>query len=265
MRNPLRKPLAPWPAVAVQAGSVLAFLLVWALLTAGEVENRILSPLTLPSPFEVVGQIRSLWFDAALTRSTLWSLGRIVLGFGLAAVIGIPLGIAAGCFRGIEAFLGPPTVFLRNVPVAALIPLTLVWFGLGETQKVFFIFIATVGFVLFDTTRAVLDVDQRYVETAYTLGANRRDVIRKVLIPLAMPDITNSLRLLFGVAFGYIVLAELIDAKFGLGYIIQVAQRRGPREHIYLVLVIISLLALGIDRVLWTMQKRLFPYRFAKD
>jgi NitT/TauT family transport system permease protein len=265
MVNPLRKPLAPWTALAVQVGSVVAFLLAWFLLTAGPVENRILSPLTLPSPAEVVGQIHSLWFEAALTRSTVWSLGRIVMGFGLAALIGIPLGILAGCFRGIEAFLGPPTMFLRNVPVAALIPLTLVWFGLGETQKIFFIFIATVGFVVFDTTRAVLDVDQRYVETAYTLGARRRDVMGKVLIPLALPDITNSLRLLFGVAFGYIVLAELIDAKFGLGYIIQVAQRRGPREHIYLVLVIISLLALAIDRGLWALQKRLFPYRFAQE
>jgi NitT/TauT family transport system permease protein len=265
MGSPLRKPLALWPAVGLGAACVAAFLLLWTLLTAGAVENRVLSPITLPSPAEVAGQLRSLWFDAALTRSTLWSLGRIVVGFGLAALIGIPLGIAAGCFRSFEAFLGPPTLFLRNVPVAALIPLTLVWFGLGETQKVFFIFIATVGFVIFDTTRAVLDVDQRFVETAYTLGANRRDVIRKVLIPLAMPDITNSLRLLFGVAFGYIVLAELIDAKFGLGYIIQVAQRRGPREHIYLVLVIISLLAFGIDRALWSAQKRLFPYRFAKE
>jgi NitT/TauT family transport system permease protein len=265
MAKPLRKPLAPWLALAIQIGSVLAFLLVWTALTWGPVENRILSPLTLPSPAEVAGQFRSLWFEAALTRSTLWSLGRIALGFGLAAAIGIPLGIAAGCFRGVENFLGPPTVFLRNVPVAALIPLTLVWFGLGETQKVFFIFIACLGFVIFDTTRAILDVDERYVETAYTLGAGRRDVIRKVLIPLALPDITNSLRLLFGVAFGYIVLAELIDAKFGLGYIIQVAQRRGPREHIYLVLVIISLLALVIDRGLWALQRRLFPYRYAED
>ena len=156
-------------------------------------------------------------------------------------------------------------MFLRNVPIAALIPLTLVWFGLGEPQKVFFIFIACLGFVIFDTTRAVLDVDERYVETAYTLGARERHVITKVLIPLALPDIVNSLRLLFGIAFGYIVLAELIDAKHGLGYIIQVAQRRGPREHIYLVLVIISILALVIDRLLWRLQRYLFPYRFARE
>lgn len=261
----LRRPLPQLTGLALQLLSVVLLLIVWGALTWGSPEERVLSPLTLPSPGEVVGEIKSLWFDAALTRSTGWSLRRIFLGFGLAALIGIPLGIAAGCFRAVEAFLKPATLFLRNVPIAALIPLTLVWFGLGETQKVFFIFIACIGFVIFDTTRAILDVDERYAETAYTLGAKKHQVIGKVLIPLALPDIFNSLRLLFGLAFGYIVLAELIDAKFGLGYIVQVSQRRGPREHIYLVLLVISMLAFTIDRLLWYAQKKLFPYKFVEE
>lgn len=265
MRVRLRRSLLRSRALLLQVGSVAVFFLVWTACTWGEPEQRLLSPLAVPSPRELLGQIHSLWFDAALSRSTAWSLWRILLGFGLAAVVGIPLGILAGCFRAAESFLAPPTVFLRNVPVAALIPLTLVWFGLGEPQKVFFIFIACLGFVVFDTTRAILDVDERYVETAYTLGARERHVIFKVLIPLALPDIVNSLRLLFGLAFGYIVLAELIDAKHGLGYIIQVAQRRGPREHIYLVLALIALLGLAIDRALLALQKKLFPYRFVED
>jgi ABC-type nitrate/sulfonate/bicarbonate transport system permease component len=265
METALRKALSrPW-AVGLQVGSVAAALGLWYLVTAGSAEERILSPLTLPSPGEVAAQIKSLWFDAALTRSIGWSLRRILFGFGLAALIGIPLGILAGCFRSFEAFLRPLTVFLRNVPIAALIPLTLVWFGLGESQKVFFIFIACLGFVVFDTTAAVLDVDERYVQTAYTLGAQRHHVVFKVLVPLALPAIFNSLRLLFGLAFGYIVLAELIDARFGLGYIIQVAQRRGPREHIYLVLFIITLIAFSIDRLLFSIQRKLFPYMFSEE
>jgi ABC-type nitrate/sulfonate/bicarbonate transport system permease component len=265
MKTALRKALSRPLAVGLQVASVLAVLGLWFGVTAGSPEERILSPLTLPSPGEVAGEIRSLWFDAALTRSVGWSLGRILFGFGLAAVIGIPLGIAAGCFRSVEAFLRPLTVFLRNIPIAALIPLTLVWFGLGEPQKIFFIFIACVGFVMFDTTAAVLDVDERYVQTAYTLGAERHHVVFKVLIPLALPSVFNSLRLLFGLAFGYIVLAELIDARFGLGYIIQVAQRRGPREHIYLVLFLITIIAFAIDRLLFWVQRKLFPYRFSEE
>src|SRR3989304_5934661 len=104
MRVGLRTALTRPRALALQVGAVALFLLVWTALTWGEPEQRILSPLTLPSPGEVLRQIRSLWFDAALTRSTLWSLGRILLGFGLAAAIGIPLGILAGCFRPVESF-----------------------------------------------------------------------------------------------------------------------------------------------------------------
>lgn len=261
----LRRPVAASRGVLISAASVVGVAVVWFLLTMGEAESRVLSPLTLPSPGEVVSQIKSLWFDAALTRSVGYSLGRILLGFALSIAVGVPLGIAAGCFRGIDAALRPHTLFLRNIPIAALIPLTLVWFGLGEMQKIFFIFIATVGFVIYDTTRAVLDVPENFVETAYTLGATDREVVAKVLVPLALPDVVNSLRLLFGLAFGYIVLAELIDAKFGLGYIIQNAQRRGPREHIYLVLLIITLLAFGLDRLIFWGQKKLFPYKFNEE
>ncbi len=261
----LRKALSQPYAIGLQIGSVAVVFGLWYLVTAGSPEDRILSPLTLPSPAEVVSQIKSLWFDAALTRSIGWSMGRILFGFGLAAFIGVPLGILAGCFRSLEAVLRPITVFLRNIPIAALIPLSLVWFGLGESQKVFFIFIACVGFVIFDTTAGILDVDERFVQTAQTLGAKRQHLVFKVLIPLAMPAIFNSLRLLFGLAFGYIVLAELIDAKFGLGYIIQVAQRRGPREHIYLVLFVITAIAFVIDRGLFWVQRKLFPYMFTEE
>ena len=265
MHVSLRRALTKQRSLLLQAASVAVSALLWYGLTWGEAERRILSPLIIPSPGEFLGQFKSRWFDAALSRSTGWSLYRILLGFGLAAAVGVPLGIIAGCSRTLEAVFNPLTVFLRNVPIAALIPLTLVWFGLGEIQKVLFITIASVAFVVFDTTRAVLDVDERFVETAYTLGASKRHVIFKVLIPLALPDIVNSLRLLFGLAFGYIVLAELIDAKYGLGYIIQVAQRRGPREHIYWVLVIISLLAYGIDRLIFYGQKKYFPCRFGQE
>jgi taurine transport system permease protein len=127
-----------------------------------------------------------------------------------------------------------------------------------------FIFIACVAFITFDSAGAVLGVASRYVDTAYTLGANRLQVVTKVLVPLALPDIFNSLRLLFGLAFGYIMLAELINAKRGLGFIIQMSQRRGPSEHILLVLIAISIVAFAIDRGLMMLQRWLFPYRFAR-
>jgi ABC-type nitrate/sulfonate/bicarbonate transport system permease component len=187
------------------------------------------------------------------------------LGFGLAAVVGVPLGVLCGCFPRVQAFFLPPVVFGRNIPVAALIPLTFSLFGIGELQKVMFIFIACVAFIVWDTARAIEEVGSQYIDTAYTLGAGTWQTIGKVLLPLALPSVFNSLRLLFGLAFGYIMLAEVI--KFGgeaggLGDLINISQRRGPREHVLLILLIIPVVALVIDRFLFLVQAELFPYRY---
>jgi NitT/TauT family transport system permease protein len=162
-----------------------------------------------------------------------------------------------------NAFLAPLSVFGRNVPISALVPLTLIWFGIDELQKVMFIFVATVMFVVFDVTRAVAGVDEKYVQTARTLGASNAQVLLKVLVPLSFPDIFGSLRLLFGIAFGYIILAEMVNMTGGLGALILTSQRRGPMEHVYLVLVIITLVAYGIDRALFALSRWLFPHREA--
>jgi len=236
--------------------------LAWWLVTLGAPEERVVSPSTLGSPAEVFGKFHSLWFDRALTRNMVASLWRVFQGFGLAVVIGIPVGLLAGTFRRIGAFVAPLVVFFRNVPVAALIPLTMLWFGIDELQKVMFLFIACVAFITFDATQTISQVHQKYLDTAYTLGASRTQIIFKVLVPLAMPDLFNSTRLLFGLGFGYIILAEVVNMDKGLGTLIAQSQRRGPREHVYLCLFVIAILAYGIDRLLYWIGKQLFPYRF---
>ena len=230
---------------------------------AGGPETRLISPTMLPSPIETLRAVPRVFGERRLARNTVTTLGRVCVGFGLSAAIGVPLGVLAACFPAVRAVLAPLTVFGRNIPVAALIPLTFFLFGIGEWQKVMFLFIASVAFVVSDTTAAVLDVPQRYVDTALTLGASWFQIILKVLVPLAAPAIFNSLRLLFGLAFGYVMLAELV--KFGgdvggLGDLINVSQRRGEREPILIVLVVIPLVAYAIDRALWWLQCDLFPH-----
>ena len=267
-RTPLFSLRGELSATAAVAGSLLCvgvLMAIWYLVTKGPAEERIVSRLALPSPGEVFGSFRELWFDRALTRNLFVTIQRVVYGFLLASAVGIPLGILCGCFAPIQAFFLPLTIFGRNIPIAALIPITFFFFGIGETQKVIFIFIACVMFIVSDTATAIHEVDQRYVDTAYTLGAKRRHIVMKVLTPLAMPSVFNSLRLLFGLAFGYIMLAELVkfgDEAGGIGNIIIQSQRRGLTEHIWLILLIIPLVALGIDRLVYGIQRSLFPYRY---
>ena len=261
----IREQARPWEAVVYAAVCVALCFGLWWLATWGEPEERFLKPSLVSSPSETFATFPDLWFERALTRNIGASLRRVTLGFALAALVGVPLGVLCGCFPRLNAFFTPLSIFGRNIPIAALVPLTFFLFGIGERQKVMFIFIACVAFIVTDTARALQDVGGEYIDTAYTLGARPRQVVLKVLVPLAMPAIFNSLRLLFGLAFGYIMLAEVV--KFGseaggLGDIIITSQRRGPKEHIVLVLLIIPLVALAIDRTLYWVQKELFPHRY---
>ncbi len=299
--------------ILLGCGCIALVLGIWFFLTAGErAEDRIVAPVVLPSVTETAGSFPSLWKDRALSRSASISIARVLSGFLLAAAIGVPLGVIAACYPRVDAFLKPLTTFGRSVPVVTLVPLTILWFGgVGETQKVLFIFIACIAFVLFDAVRSVNAISNSYLDTAYTLGA-RRDIkggarraailaliygvvfglasywmtggyltgavigvvvgfllwlpvyshqaIGKVLFPLALPEIANSLRLLFGLGFGYIVLAEVIGQTRGLGQIIAVSQRLDKKEHVYLILIVITLIAFTIDRAAYWLQRRLFPY-----
>ena len=268
-RSPLWALRLPPPRAARRGVGVAAIGLVvlgWWLATSGlGSEDRLISPVILPSPGEVIRSFPVLLNERALLQSIAATLRRVLVGFGLAALVGVPLGILAGSWRVIEAAGAPLALFGRNLPVAALIPLTILWFGIDETQKLMFIFIACVPFVYSDALGAITGVPERYVETAQTLGASAPQIIVKVLVPLALPDIYRGLRHLFGLAFGYIMLAELINAQHGLGYLLMASQRRGLSEHIILILLIIGLLAYGIDRLLFFFERGLFPYRAAEE
>jgi NitT/TauT family transport system permease protein len=194
----------------------------------------------------------------------------VSLGFLAAVIVGLPIGIAAGCFPRLYAFLTPVIMFGRNIPIAALLPLMLYlvrfefYFSTPELRKMGFIFIACVSFIIADTARSIMDIAERYIDTAYTLGASRWQTIMKVLVPLAMPSIFNSCRLMFGIAFGYIMLAEFYKESGGvggLGYQIQIAEKRSDPARIYLIILIIPLVALAVDQFLAWVQRSLFPYQ----
>jgi NitT/TauT family transport system permease protein len=262
---------APWlalrelpPPLVRRSAGVLTVVLVialWAAVTSGPTaESRTISPTVLPSPMEVVRSFPVLLTERNLIGSIAASMQRVLLGFGLAAVIAVPLGILAGSFRLVDAAAQPISVFMRNVPIAALIPLTLQAFGVGELQKVMFLFLATAPFLFHETARAVAQVGDRYVDTAWTLGARPRQVVTKVLIALAAPAIYGALRANFGLAFGYVMLAEVVDAGAGLGFLLLQSQRRGLPEHLLATLLVIGALAWLIDQTFRFFQRGFFPY-----
>jgi NitT/TauT family transport system permease protein len=257
----IRESLSPalWWALGVIP--IVLLLLVWVLLTWGAAEERVISPTILPSPAEVVASFPSLWFERALTRNIAVSFGRVLGGFAVAVLIAFPLGLLMGAFTKVNALFNPLAVFGAYLPIPALVPLTLSLWGTGEGQKVGFLALAFGIFLLPMVVGAVDKVDDVYLKTAYTLGASKWEVVTKVLLGVAWHDIFQSMRLSFGVGWSYILLTEMIDIDKGLGGIIITAQRRGPREHIYLVLIVIVALAFVTDKLWAAIGRKLFPYR----
>jgi ABC-type nitrate/sulfonate/bicarbonate transport system permease component len=246
--------------LVISIGFIATLMLMWWIITRGSATEAMISPSKLPSPGAVLGSFDQL-SERNLGDSIVASLLRVFAGVGLAALIGVLLGVLAGTQRAIAAALGPVVIFLRSVPMGALLPLMLVLFSTGEKQKYMFIFFAVVPFVFSDTMKAVASVPERFVETAKTLGATNSQILRKVLLPLALPDIITSLRFQFGLALGYVMLAEAIDADRGIGKLLSDGERRGMIENNYLMLFIIALLAFCIDLVIRTLQRGFFPYR----
>lgn len=246
--------------MALGIGLIAVLFFIWWFLTRGAATEAIVSPSKLPSPGKVFGSFGSL-MERDLIGAIIATLGRVFFGVALAALVGVGLGVLAGSYRALGAAMMPLVIFLRSVPMGALLPLTMLWFSIGEEQKRMFIFLAVVPFVFSDTLQAIASVPERYVETAQTLGAKKHQIVVKVLLKLALPDIVTSLRFQMGLALGYITLAEAINTETGIGALINTSDRLGKQEHKYLVLFIIALLAFAIDACIRVIQRQLFYYR----
>jgi ABC-type nitrate/sulfonate/bicarbonate transport system permease component len=245
--------------IAIGAGLIAAILLVWWFVTHGDAVSAIVSPSKLPSPGAVLRSFGDL--GGGLGDAIIATLERVIGGVLIAAVIGVVLGVFAGTNRAVGSAVAPLVIFLRSIPMGALLPLMLMLFATGEKQKVMFIFFALVPFVFSDTVKAISIVPERYVETAQTLGASNRQILFKVLVPLALPDIITSLRFQFGLALGYVMLAEAIATTSGLGVMLNNNERLGNIEQNYALLFVIALLAFVIDFLIRFFQRGVFQWR----
>jgi len=254
--------------MSILCGLVPIVLLIafWWLLTRGIPENRIIGPTILPSPVEVVRSLSDLLGSSDQDNRSLLdhiglSLRRVALGFLVGLCVSLPIGILMAAFGSARATFSPIVTASGYIPIATLVPLTMSWFGLDESQKVVFLALAFTIFLLPMVIRAVDAVPDVYLRTAYTLGATRWHIIRRVLVPVALPDIWHSMRLAFGIGWSYLVLAEVVVKTGGLGDLIDTARRRAMSGRVYLVIIIITLIAWIADLLWERLGALIFPYR----
>ncbi len=239
-------------------------LVAWWLLTRGErYEDRLVNVTILPSPLEMLKAFAPLHLDQALVRNAFTSIERISLGFTLAVIMAIPLGVYMATFPPIAAFFRPVTLVGSYVPTVVFIPLSIAWFGATETQKIAFLLIVYFVALLPLVIKTVADVPAAYLDVAVTKGASQWQLVRHVLFPVAKADIWDHLRGAYGVGWTWIILAEVwANAERGLGYLLDVSYRRGHMDRYFAVVLVIVAIAVAFDQ-LWRIGSRLlFPYRY---
>jgi NitT/TauT family transport system permease protein len=252
----LRRDIGPWSYRALAAAGFGFVVLLWAWAAHRDFVN----PVFLPSPGAVWDAAIGLVHDDVLWLDVKASFFRVTAGFVLAAVVGVPIGIAMGSFKVVEGLLQPITEFVRYIPVPALIPIFMVLFGIEELSKVMVIFVGTffqLALMVADETRRV---PYDLLQVSYTLGARRREVIGLVMWRAAMPGIFDALRLCNGWAWTYLVVAELVAANEGLGYRVLKFSRFLQTPKIWVYLVVLGVVGLGLDALFRALNRRLFHW-----
>ncbi|MBD1879628.1 MULTISPECIES: ABC transporter permease [unclassified Coleofasciculus] len=214
----------------------------WIVSNAG-----IVAPLFLPTPAQVWGAFQRLLATGDLQKDIAYSLFRVLSGFSLAALIAIPLGILMGTFSSIRALMEPIIGIVRYMPAPAFIPLLILYFGLGEEPKILLIFIGTLFFNTLMVMDAVKFVPKELLETSYTLGGQRKQVLLQVIFPFILPSIIDAGRVNMAASWNLVIVSELVAATEGLGRRISVAQRFLKTDEIFAGLIVIGLIGLTID------------------
>ena len=250
------QPTTPRTRVVLGVACFVIFFAVWSAVTFGGVVPKIFlaDPLTM---------VRS-GYDLMVNQNFSYDIGmtvwRVLGGFAIAAVLAVPLGVMMGAYKPVEAFFEPFVSFARYLPASAFIPLLILWAGIGEAQKLSVIFIGSFFQLVLMFAVAVGNTRRDLVEAAYTLGALDRGIVTRVLLPSAAPEIAETLRMVLGWAWTYVIVAELIGASSGIGHMITDSQALLATDQIIFGIIVIGVIGLVTDLAFKALNRKLFPW-----
>lgn len=241
--------------IALGALGIASVLLAWQLGAAG-IDN----PSVLPTPAATGSALAELWSSGTLATALWASSQRILVGYGLSVGLGVVAGLAIGTFVSVEGFFEAQVAFLRYIPASALTPVFLLWFGIGESPKVWLIVVGTVFFNTLMMADAARAVPRELVNAAYTLGAGRWTVLRRVVLRHAAPGLIDAARVNLAAAWIMLVVAELLAADSGLAYEIIRSQRFRAVDTMFALLVVFGVIGLASDLALRGLRNRSAPW-----
>jgi NitT/TauT family transport system permease protein len=235
-------------------GVVVVFV-IWAIASA-----RASDPVLMPTPRATWGALRSMWSSGVLLDDLAASLTRVGIGYAISVIIGVVFGVAIGTFASAEAFFEPQFGFLRYIPASALTPLFLLWLGIGESPKITLIVVGTMFFNILMVADVARAVPRELLHASYTLGAGRRTVLRRVILPHSLPGIIDVARVNLAAAWLMLVVSELLAAQDGLAYRIIRAQRFRDVDTMFALLIVFGIIGLVSDVALRALRNASAPW-----
>lgn len=256
-RGALRSAL---PSVGITMGSLALVVVVWGIVSLLLNDQNL-----LPTPVAVASRFVDLLSTGpggkSLGQNALVSVERILIGWGIGVVGGVVLGTIMALNRWLRLIIEPLVEIARPIPPLALIPLLIIWYGIGETPKIIILVFSTLPVVLIATVSAIGGVDQNWGRAAETLGASRWHRVLRVTVPAALPEIIVAVRIAQGLTWGALIAAEIIAATSGLGWMILQAGRFLDTPTIFVGIISIGLLAYLMDRILRVVEHILVPWK----
>lgn len=257
------QPVAPGGSVTVDHGVVT--LTPKGSLNFQPDKGWQMEPIWMPAPEKVVARFVDILRDGYQNRP-LWdhlgaSLLRVLAGFVLGSLVGIPLGYAMGLSGWFRGWFDPIVEFMRPVPPLALIPLVIIWFGIWETGKIVLLFLAALWIMVIAARSGVSGVKISKIHAAYSLGATKWQIMRHVIIPNSLPDLFTGARVAMGVCWGTVVAAELVAAEKGAGMMIIAASKFQLTDIVVMGIILIGVIGYGIDILMRMAERRLVPWK----
>lgn len=239
--------------------AVISFAIVFAIWMLASYVIKV-DPMFLPSPEKTLNSAINMFTNGNFLVDVGMSVQRVLLGFLISAVIGIPIGLLIGTYAPIAAFLEPLFSFFRYLPASAFIQLFILWIGIGESAKVAIIIVGSFAQIILMVATNVRNVSLELIEVSYTLGVSKFGVFFKIILPRCMPDIVDTLRIVLGWAWTYIIVAEMIGASEGIGFMITQAGRQFMISKIFVGIISIGIIGLALDMFCMFLRKVLFPW-----
>lgn len=229
-----------------------------------EIASKYVNPIFIPSPKTVVADFGIVILNGQLWKAICYSFLRIAAATVLSGVIAIPMGLLIYNSKLAKDVLYPIISVMRYLPVTAFYPLLIMWFGIDELMKIIFLFIAAFVYMMPSVMLALDEVNPDLVDTGLTIGMSKIQTVTHIQLPASLPGIMNSFVMMFGIGWTYIAIAETINAKYGLGYIIQQSSARGRTDLVFMAIIAIMFISIVFDNASKKIIKKIFKWRYLK-